>query len=442
MRLDDLEPLRAAVRGGRRMNACNRYGETLVHAACRAGSQRSLAYLLAHGGTLRCCDDAGRVPLHESCRAGQPCLAIALRILLEDSRQAHALDARGSAPLEYAPPEAWKAWYAFLHEHKQRLRGLVADHPSKAGKGRAGESPRSRSPPRPEAAPAPPRAAAPPGAANFAAAAALPPSPMPPPPPRPGRAPSPVLRSPPLESSGGSAPNSCPTRTRSMLDALSPMLPTVEAIAPQRALKHRGDGPGDRGAARRRDAAAKAYTSLSAHARSPDAGAARPGLRPAAFPDAPDESEPSSRNDDGDFSSDSDDDDAAAAPHVWSPRNPNPSPKPTQARPLNPPRSLYEQLDRPRPSAAVQSATRAAAANVARSAAADGAKPAFSPISPKKAIRKGFPQSGASLQPALPDHHSPPFAWASPGAGLRELDFTPSLRARGLDAPPEGDGEG
>ena len=98
MRLDDLEPLRAAVRGGRRMNACNRYGETLVHAACRAGSQRSLAYLLAHGGTLRCCDDAGRVPLHESCRAGQPCLAIALRILLEDSRQAHALDARGSAP--------------------------------------------------------------------------------------------------------------------------------------------------------------------------------------------------------------------------------------------------------------------------------------------------------------------------------------------------------
>ena len=153
MRLDDLEPLRAAVRGGRRMNACNRYGETLVHAACRAGSQRSLAYLLAHGGTLRCCDDAGRVPLHESCRAGQPCLAIALRILLEDSRQAHALDARGSAPLEYAPPEAWKAWYAFLHEHKQRLRGLVADHPSKAGKGRAGESPRSRSPPRPARAP-------------------------------------------------------------------------------------------------------------------------------------------------------------------------------------------------------------------------------------------------------------------------------------------------
>ncbi|KAH8074319.1 hypothetical protein JL721_1874 [Aureococcus anophagefferens] len=209
------------------MNACNRYGETLVHAACRAGSQRSLAYLLAHGGTLRCCDDAGRVPLHESCRAGQPCLAIALRILLEDSRQAHALDARGSAPLEYAPPEAWKAWYAFLHEHKQRLRGLVADHPSKAGKGRAGESPQ-----------------------------------------------------------------------------------------------------------------------------------------------------------------------------------------------------------------------RAAAASVARSAAADGAKPAFSPISPKKAIRKGFPQSGASLQPALPDHHSPPFAWASPGAGLRELDFTPSLRARGPDAPPEGDGEG
>ncbi|KAH8047447.1 hypothetical protein JL722_13075 [Aureococcus anophagefferens] len=215
------------------------------------------------------------------------------------------------------------------------------------------------------------------------------------------------------------------------------MLPTVEAIAPQRALKHRGDGPGDRGAARRRDAAAK--RSRRSAPREPRRRRRAAGLRPAAFVAAPDESEPSSRNDDGDFVRQRRR--RRAAPHVWSPRNPNPSPKPTQARPLNPPRSLYEQLDRPRPSAAVQSATRAAAANVARSAAADGAKPAFSPISPKKAIRKGFPQSGASLQPALPDHHCRP----SPGRarrGLRELDFTPSLRARGLDAPPEGDGEG
>ena len=47
MRLDDLEPLRAAVRDGRRMNACNQYGETLVHAACRAGSPRTLSFLLA-----------------------------------------------------------------------------------------------------------------------------------------------------------------------------------------------------------------------------------------------------------------------------------------------------------------------------------------------------------------------------------------------------------
>ncbi|KAH8095468.1 hypothetical protein JL720_2769 [Aureococcus anophagefferens] len=156
----------------------------------------------------------------------------------------------------------------------------------------------------------------------------------------------------------------------------------------------------------RRDAAQSVHAAQ--RALSPDAGAARPGLRPAAFVAAPDESEPSSRNDDGDFSSDSDDDDAAA-PHVWSPRNPNPARRRRRER---------------------------------ASAAADGAKPAFSPISPKKAIRKGFPQCGASLQPALPDHHSPPFAWASPGAGLRELDFTPSLRARGLDAPPEGDGEG
>ena len=69
---------------------------------------------------MRCCDDAGRVPLHECCRGSPPCLEIALRIFLEDARQAHALDARGGAPLEYAPQEAWGAWYVFLHENKQR----------------------------------------------------------------------------------------------------------------------------------------------------------------------------------------------------------------------------------------------------------------------------------------------------------------------------------
>ncbi|KAK7250263.1 hypothetical protein SO694_00007153 [Aureococcus anophagefferens] len=166
------------------------------------------------------------------------------------------------------------------------------------------------------------------------------------------------------------------------------MLPTVEAIAPQRALKHRGDGPATAAPPARRARALGVHVAQRARALSPDAGAARPGLRPAAFVAAPDESEPSSRNDDGDFSA------RAAAPR-----------------------------------------------RAARRAAADGAKPAFSPISPKKAIRKGFPQSGASLQPALPDHPPPPFAWASPARAPRARLHAEPPRARPRRAP-EGDGEG
>ena len=121
---------------------------------------------------------------------------------------------------------------------------------------------------------------------------------------------------------------------------------------------------------------------------------------------------------------DSDSEDNCNKPHVWSPRNPNPSPKPS-----------------PKPSPAVQDATSHAFAN-ARSAAAgnhlqDAARPVFSPISPKKNIRKGLTMA-SNLAPTLPDAHSPPFAWASsPNANGRTLDYTPSLNARRLDDQPD-----
>ncbi|CBN78211.1 conserved unknown protein [Ectocarpus siliculosus] len=87
-RRGDMEGLQRAVDTGRRMDACNKFGESVVHVACRRGNLPLLLFLVANGGSLTACDDLGRFPLHE----------------------------RGCSPLRYVKEESWPAWRQFLDE--------------------------------------------------------------------------------------------------------------------------------------------------------------------------------------------------------------------------------------------------------------------------------------------------------------------------------------
>ena len=89
-RSDDVSALEKAVSAGRCLDARNKYGESLVHAACYGSAPRALAYVLRHGGSLKGCDATGRTPLHYACSARTPCFEIALQILAREPRQAHA----------------------------------------------------------------------------------------------------------------------------------------------------------------------------------------------------------------------------------------------------------------------------------------------------------------------------------------------------------------
>eukprot|EP00904_Undaria_pinnatifida_P003800 jgi/Undpi1/13420/HiC_scaffold_8.g03079.m1 len=161
VRKGDVEGLRAAVAAGRGMDASNKFGESLVHIACRRGNIDVLQFLLANGGTLTCCDDLGRFPLHEVCWAVQPRFDI-VRLFLEGKRRptnnavgtpvdAHTnaitdhgntdssngsrssgkstssseedeliplliTDKRGCTPLRYVKEESWPMWREFLDE--------------------------------------------------------------------------------------------------------------------------------------------------------------------------------------------------------------------------------------------------------------------------------------------------------------------------------------
>lgn len=146
-------------------DASNKFGESVVHIACRRGNLDVLRFLVANGGSLTACDDLGRFPLHEVCWAAQPRFDI-VRVFLEEERRTNArrrrrhrrqaggggggsddggvdaeagaeadadadadsdadggeltmlllADKRGCSPLRYVKPESWPLWHRFLDE--------------------------------------------------------------------------------------------------------------------------------------------------------------------------------------------------------------------------------------------------------------------------------------------------------------------------------------
>ena len=128
-RSDDVSSLEKAVADGRYLDARNKYGESLVHAACYGSAPRALAYVLRHGGSLKGCDATGRTPLHYACAARTPCFEIALQILAREPRQAHAFDARGKRALSSVPDQNRRAWCEFIYANRRALRGLASPEP-------------------------------------------------------------------------------------------------------------------------------------------------------------------------------------------------------------------------------------------------------------------------------------------------------------------------
>lgn len=74
-------------------DASNKFGESVVHVACRRGNLDVLRFLVDNGGDLTACDDLGRFPLHEVCWAAQPRFDI-VRVFLEEERRANSLRRR------------------------------------------------------------------------------------------------------------------------------------------------------------------------------------------------------------------------------------------------------------------------------------------------------------------------------------------------------------
>merc|ERR1712008_452694 len=108
---------------GRDLSCCNRFGESLLHMACRRGYTNIVSYLIKEAGVnVRISDDCGRTPFHDACWNHQPVNDI-LDALIEHDGPCllFVTDKRGSTPFQYARREHWGLWRDFLYERRMKL---------------------------------------------------------------------------------------------------------------------------------------------------------------------------------------------------------------------------------------------------------------------------------------------------------------------------------
>ena len=108
------------------VNACNRFGESILHISCRRGHLEMVKFLVDEAG-LNCAqirDDYNRTPLHDAFWTSSASPDV-IDYLLEQPYVTELLvakDKRGFTPLDYSRGEDRGKWLRFLWERRHRLK--------------------------------------------------------------------------------------------------------------------------------------------------------------------------------------------------------------------------------------------------------------------------------------------------------------------------------
>ena len=122
VRRNELVELQKLHKAGLLMNCCNKFGESLLHLACRRGYTSIVRYLVEEVKVnVHIRDDYLRTPLHDACWTVQPEYEL-VDVLLK-AAPAHMVleDARGFTPFDYVRREHHGKWLRFLWERKDSL---------------------------------------------------------------------------------------------------------------------------------------------------------------------------------------------------------------------------------------------------------------------------------------------------------------------------------
>lgn len=121
----NLDKIKTMHSQGRTFQCSNRFGESLIHMACRRGSSEVVNFLVEEAGvSIRCCDDFGRTPFHDACWSSIPNFDL-IKLLIEKCPSMLLMcDKRGHTPLQYTRREHWATWITFLSTQKSKIREL------------------------------------------------------------------------------------------------------------------------------------------------------------------------------------------------------------------------------------------------------------------------------------------------------------------------------
>jgi len=123
VRDQNLNTLRELHSAGRSMSCSNRFGESLLHMACKRGFTSVVKFLVEEAGVgIRITDDCGRTPLHDTLWNRDCQFEIFDALVRRDPALLLVSDKRGDTPFAYARKEHWGSWIEHLHGMKDELK--------------------------------------------------------------------------------------------------------------------------------------------------------------------------------------------------------------------------------------------------------------------------------------------------------------------------------
>lgn len=124
----NIEKLREIHKSGKSLQGCNKFGESLVHMACRRGFTDVVRYLINEAGVkVNIRDDFGRTPLHDACWTSQPNYDLVDILIREEPRLIQISDKRGFTPFQYTRKEHWDRWRDYLSRIVREVRTCEKD---------------------------------------------------------------------------------------------------------------------------------------------------------------------------------------------------------------------------------------------------------------------------------------------------------------------------
>lgn len=116
IRTQDMDTLKQYHAQGRPLKCSNKFGESLLHMACRKGMLQVTTFLVKDAQVpFAVCDDYGRTPLHDACWAHTTNFELIDLILTDCPDLLYIKDKRGNTPLSYLRKDKWAAWNQYLN---------------------------------------------------------------------------------------------------------------------------------------------------------------------------------------------------------------------------------------------------------------------------------------------------------------------------------------